>query len=297
MLSKKNRSIIVLLLLTPFLYLTSLLGPINQAKAANAVITGSVINVRSGPGTEYQVSGNLYEKTLVTVLDIRDVWTMIQYGNLQGWVNNEFISAVQAASSAGPTPKVILNGKPLSFEVSPRIESNRILIPMRTIFDTIGAAVEWDQTTQTATVTRGNIKIVLPINSTSPTVNGKVCKLDVPARVYQQRTLVPLRFIGEALGGTAGWDPATNTVHLTSPPASGTTPVAVKVVSNKVNLRSEPSTSSSIAGTSFLGETLPIVGQQNGFYQINRRGTKAWVASWVVDVVWGYKVQWNPDTI
>ena len=48
--------------------------------------------------------------------------------------------------------------------------------------------------------TNSKIKILLKIGSKSPTVNGKVVPIDVPGKIINGRTLVPLRFVGEALG-------------------------------------------------------------------------------------------------
>jgi N-acetylmuramoyl-L-alanine amidase len=107
--------------------------------------------------------------------------------------------------------------------------------------------------------------------------------------------MIPLGFVGETLCGSAGWDPDTNTVYLGYPPASGLTPLAVQVVSAKVNLRSGPAISYSIVGSGLLGEELPILAQQNGFYQVSRAGSQAWVASWVIEVAWGYHVPLNPE--
>lgn len=292
----KHRSqlIVIFLTLTTFVYLASLLGAVDRVEAATATITGSEVNVRSGPGTQYPVMGSIYAKNMVTTLETSDAWTRIESGNMQGWVNNQFLSTSEPGLLASPTLKVMLNGNPVSFEVPPHLENNRVLVPLRAVFDAIGATINWDQTTQTATVTRANLEIVMPINSTHATVNGQVWEMDVPARMVQQRIMIPLGFVGKTLDGSAGWEPDTNTVYLAYPPAAGLTPLSVKVVSAKVNLRSGPGTAYSIVGAAVSGEELPILAQQNAFYQVNRAGTEAWVASWVIDVVWGYNVQWNP---
>lgn len=61
-----------------------------------------------------------------------------------------------------------------------------------------------------------NTKIQLKIGSKSPTVNGKVVPIDVAAKVTSGRTLVPLRFVGEALGATVQYDAASRSVKITS---------------------------------------------------------------------------------
>ena len=274
-----------------------MLGPSIRAQAATAPVTGSVVNVRSGPGLEYNIVGNVYEKSLVTILDTQAGWAKISYGDLQGWTNHDFLGDEQPSVSAGPIPQIILNGKPVAFEVTPRIVDNRLLVPLRSIFETIGSTIKWDQAVQTATITRHNMAIVLPVNSNQATVNGKLQELEVPAQTVEQRLLIPLRFVAETLGGIVGWETDTNTVYLISPPAMGATPLAAQVVSAKINLRSGPGLAYSIIGSARSGETLPIAEQQNGFYLVSREGAQTWVASWVVEVVWGYNVKWNPDSM
>ena len=128
------------------------------------------------------------------------------------------------------TPTVILDGEQLSFsDAQPIIEDGRTLVPLRSIFEAMGATVSWDQDTLTVTAVKGNTKVILPIWSTEPTINGQVKKLDVPAKIINGRTLAPLRFVGEAFGGTVGWDQASQTITIFSLPPSGTPPPVQEV--------------------------------------------------------------------
>jgi len=113
-------------------------------------------------------------------------------------------------------PRALLDGKELSFEVPPIIENGRTLVPLRAIFEAMGATVQWDQSTQTVTATKGKTVLILPINSTSPTINGVVYSLDIAAKIVNNRTLAPLRFVGETFGGTVNWDETTRTISLSS---------------------------------------------------------------------------------
>ncbi|NLD46481.1 MAG: MBL fold metallo-hydrolase [Clostridiaceae bacterium] len=88
----------------------------------------------------------------------------------------------------------------------------------------MGAEVSWDQNTQTATAVKDSIKVVLKIGSVSPTINGQIVNLDVPAKIVNGRTLAPLRFVGEAFGGTVEWNQASQLISITSVPTSGTPP-------------------------------------------------------------------------
>lgn len=127
------------------------------------------------------------------------------------------------AQEAAPT--VILDGKNLSFEDAvPIIEEGRTLVPLRAIFEAMGAKVEWDNSTQTATAVKGSTTVVLKIGSLEPTINGVVKKIDVPGKIVNNRTLAPLRFVGEAFGGTVDWNNDTRQITMTSAAAPAPAP-------------------------------------------------------------------------
>jgi len=111
---------------------------------------------------------------------------------------------------------VHINGAPITFDVPPQMIGGRTMVPMRAIFEALGAEVEWDAGTQTATGTKGDTVVRLTIGSTSPTVNGRVVTIDQPGVVISGRTMVPLRFVGESFGVTVNWDGQTRTVTITS---------------------------------------------------------------------------------
>ncbi len=124
------------------------------------------------------------------------------------------------AIPAVAAPTVNLDGQQLTFDVPPAIEDGRTLVPLRGIFEAMGATVTWDQNTQTATAVKGNDTVVIKIGSTTPTIKGQVKQLDVPAKVINGRTLAPLRFVGEAFGGSVIWNADTQTITMTSIAAS-----------------------------------------------------------------------------
>ncbi|MDO5398529.1 MAG: copper amine oxidase N-terminal domain-containing protein, partial [bacterium] len=102
----------------------------------------------------------------------------------------------------------------LGFETTPIIEGDRTLVPMRFLFEQMGADVEWDQETQTATATTNHTAVVFSINDTSAEVNGTAATMDVPARLINDKTMVPLRFLSEELGYTVTWDEVTRTAVI-----------------------------------------------------------------------------------
>lgn len=94
----------------------------------------------------------------------------------------------------------------LSFDTPPQIIDGRTMIPIRLLFETMGASVSWDDTTKTARIRNGGTEIEITADSETAIVNGEEKTMDVGARIIDGRTLVPLRFLSEALGYTVTWN-------------------------------------------------------------------------------------------
>lgn len=124
-----------------------------------------------------------------------------------------FLVGSGTASNSGIS--VTVDNTPLSFDVPPVMESGRTLVPLRAIFESLGASVQFDGSTQKITAVKGTTTVQLTINSADSTVNGTPVKLDVPAKVINGRTLVPLRFIGEAFGAQVDWISSTRSIKIT----------------------------------------------------------------------------------
>ena len=100
-----------------------------------------------------------------------------------------------------------LNNEQLNFDILPITEKDRTLVPMRAIFEAMGAEVEWENETQTATATKDGITVSVTIDSNRMLKNGEEIELDVPARLVEDsRTLVPLRAVSEAFDCQVEWD-------------------------------------------------------------------------------------------
>ena len=111
--------------------------------------------------------------------------------------------------------KVFVNGEKLAFDVEPFIESGRTLVPIRRIFEALGAVVTWDEQTQTATVIKDNDNISFTINNNTAVINGVNEQMEVAAKIVDGgRTVVPLRFLSEALGYNVEWDRVTQTIQI-----------------------------------------------------------------------------------
>lgn len=138
-------------------------------------------------------------------------------------MNKKLVSAVCAASFATLSATafaeditVLLDGKAVGFDVAPIIENDRTLVPLRAIFEALGAAVEWDAATQTVISQKGDDTCVFQIGNDKMFVNGEEKTLDVAAKIVDDRTLVPLRAVSEAYSCSVEWDGNTKTVTITS---------------------------------------------------------------------------------
>ncbi|MEN6325392.1 MAG: stalk domain-containing protein [Syntrophomonas sp.] len=112
------------------------------------------------------------------------------------------------------SPKVIFNGDKLSFDSPPVIENGRILVPLSTIFKALGATIYWDEDTQTVTAIKGINTIMLTIGDSTAIKNGISVDLDVPAKIINGRTFVPLGFVSVAMGCKIAWSNSTQTVVI-----------------------------------------------------------------------------------
>lgn len=118
-------------------------------------------------------------------------------------------------SSGAAEVKVYLDGNMLEFDQPPIIEDGRTLAPLRAIFEALGADVGWDGETSTVTAQKEQVEIELQIGSKAAYINNQPVELEVPGRIVNDRTLVPLRFVSEALGARVDWDGSARTVRIT----------------------------------------------------------------------------------
>ena|GEM_PF-1250951 len=98
--------------------------------------------------------------------------------------------------------------------VMPYIEESRTLIPIRAVAESLGAKVDWDADNEIATIDN---RIELEINNDVAIVDGKQVYMDVPAKIKNSRTFVPLRFVSENMGAKVDWDNDSRTVIITTP--------------------------------------------------------------------------------
>ena len=109
---------------------------------------------------------------------------------------------------------VYVNNEKIDFDVSPMILNDRTMVPMRKIFEALGADIDWNEVTSTVTGTKDDKKVKIKIGAEKATINGAIVTLDQPAVIQNDRTLVPVRVISEGLGAVVQWDEETKSVLI-----------------------------------------------------------------------------------
>ena len=95
----------------------------------------------------------------------------------------------------------VVNNQVVTMEdAAPYVANDRTYVPFRALGEALGAEVAWDNDARTVTYTLGDTKIVMTIGEKTYTVNGEEKTMDVAPEITGERTYVPVRFVGEALG-------------------------------------------------------------------------------------------------
>lgn len=134
---------------------------------------------------------------------------------------------IGATSVSADEISVELDGNPIEFDVKPEIIDGRTMVPLRKIFEEIGASVKWDNDTQTVSARKNKKTITLSIDSADLQIDKgdtdeegnpiyETVTLEVPAQIVSGRTLVPARAISESFGLNVDWDEDNQKVIISS---------------------------------------------------------------------------------
>ena len=104
--------------------------------------------------------------------------------------------------------------EPKEGQMPPIILNDRTLVPVREVFEYLGGTVNWENSERRVDVSFDNRTISLWIDNTTAKVDGKEIKLDVPAKIINNKTMVPARFIAEKADLLVSWDQETYTVDI-----------------------------------------------------------------------------------
>lgn len=162
--------------------------------------------------------------------------------------------------------------------------SGRTLVPLRFIGENLGLAVEWKAPTKEVRVSGKGVEIRLWVGQHRALVNGREQELDTVPVIRAGRTMVPLRFVAEAMGLAVHWDGPSRTVFLARRPGwEEVRPAWVVVVGDVVNVRAGPGTDFPRVAQVRQGTKLATVSSQQGWYEVVLPGgSKGWIAGWLV---------------
>lgn len=121
------------------------------------------------------------------------------------------------AAQEAPEISLYVDGTVLATDVPPVLYNSRVLVPFRAAGEALNASVEYYPENKTIVAQNNGTTVKLKVNSKTAYVNGKNIQLDAPPLMSQGRTLIPMRFFGEAFGCSVEWKSSTQGVHIVSP--------------------------------------------------------------------------------
>ena len=124
------------------------------------------------------------------------------------------LSGVTVAYGEESNISLQINGSEISAEVPPTIMEGRTMVPVRAIFEAVGANIDFDAETKTITAKKGDTTVNMTVGAKIATVNSKEVQLDAPAVIVNGRTLAPARFVAETFGYTVQWDAENKIVKI-----------------------------------------------------------------------------------
>jgi hypothetical protein len=111
---------------------------------------------------------------------------------------------------------LLVNNEPVLLDQSPVVEDGIVLVPLRGVFESLGATVSWDDETKTVFISYGENSVLLQINNNHIFKNSETIALDIPAKIINDRTMITLNTVEIALNVSTNWDAQSNTVHIIS---------------------------------------------------------------------------------
>ena len=120
------------------------------------------------------------------------------------------IMPIQAAEDI----KVCIDGNFVKFDVKPQIIDGRTMVPIRAIFEAMGATVLWNDSNKTATCTKDNTVVKMTLGEKFRDVDGIRLSMDVAPVIVDGRILTPARYVAESFGYVVEWDGVNKIVNI-----------------------------------------------------------------------------------
>lgn len=167
------------------------LNPRNEYALFNAACACSILGKNDQAITYLKqlfTLGISYKKSVLTDTDFDPLRNSKAYKKLMG-------------------TSIVVGGQLLELDSPPINIEGRTMLPLRAVFEALGAQITWDDATKTVTAAKGSITTSLTIGQKNAQVNGVTKEMDVAPVTQGGRTYVPIRFAAEALGAKVNWDP------------------------------------------------------------------------------------------
>ncbi|MEC0183518.1 stalk domain-containing protein [Paenibacillus peoriae] len=119
--------------------------------------------------------------------------------------------------------KVIINGVAQQYTQSPVVSQNTTLVPLRGVFESLGAQVEWDSKAKKVTASKNDDTLTLNVGSKLAYKNNAPVQLDAATQIQKGQVFVPLRFVSQSLGAKVDWNQTTRIVTISNQANGSTT--------------------------------------------------------------------------
>ncbi|MCD8157606.1 MAG: copper amine oxidase N-terminal domain-containing protein [Clostridiales bacterium] len=112
---------------------------------------------------------------------------------------------------------VKVDGEVIVCETTPQITDGRTMLPVRDVFEALGADAYWNEDTKTVSGVKDNIMVNMTVGSDILKINGEKLVMDTAPVITEGRIFVPARYAAEAFGCETEWDSQAKTVSKTTP--------------------------------------------------------------------------------
>ena len=199
-----------------------------------------------------------------------------------------FTMLIPSINVFGADPVYVkLNGVSIVYDdAQPQIMNQRAMVPFRKTAETLGATVEWNKQTETTTLRKGDRVVVHTMRTNIVTVNGKATTFDTPSAVIQDRMMMPVRMLSEALGNPVTWDNSTRTVNIVADEPTVISIIPDKTTVNsgeKINIAVTTSSTTDRIKILDVNENNNIITEANT-YSTNADGTRLFSVPWTPNV-------------
>mgnify|MGYP005762280363 FL=1 len=169
-----------------------------------------------------------------------------------------FFSLSAVISAYGASIKI--NNETLESETEPQIIEGRTMVPVRAIFEGVGATVDWNADTKTVTGKKGSDTVIMNVGEKAMTVNGEKIDMDGEAMIIDSRAFAPARYVAEAFGYDVSWNGDTKEViikdKIASPASVTTTQTTTKETTTEITTEKATETTTKASETTTTQTTV-----------------------------------------